>query len=396
MKKFFHITANILIPVFLILGTFIIYKYVYPQPRIWYDHYLYLAKSMIQSKISVDDIPEFYQDVNVFNSHKYLPFPPMPAITLIPFLIFDSNITEQTVSIIMASINIGLIYLLLKKYTKKVNAFILSMFIAFGTVYFWVSIVGTSWFFAHIIAFFYLTLALIISSKNNYLASFLTGILFALSALSRITIIFGGLYFVINYWQNKKNLILFLLGSSIFLPLLLGYNYLRFGNIFETGYTKIYENYTKGGYAYSIQRIWYPDSPHFKYLDIKSIPYHLYTLFLMPPEVTDLNIFNSKPSPYGMGILFISPLLLLIFSKSSKTLIEKQAWIGALPVAFVTFLHYAQGWVQFGYRFLVDFLPFLLVILALKFKLNKFNVLLLIISLIVCHWGTLWAIKLGW
>lgn len=396
MKKFFHFLPNLLIPVFLIIGTFLVYKYIYPDPRIWYDHYLYLAKSILHGSISVDNIPEYYQDVNVFNSHKYLPFPPLPAITLIPFILLNSKITEQLVSIIIASINIGLIYILLKKYTKKINALILSLFIAFGTVYFWASIVGTSWYFAHIVAFLYLILAILFSSKNNLLSSFFTGILFAFSALSRITIIFGGLYFVINYWHNKKNLISFLIGCSVFVPIILFYNYSRFGNIFDTGYTKIYENYTKGGYSYSIQRVWQANSKDFNYLDLRSIPYHLYTLFIMPPEITDLNIFKSKPSPYGMGILYISPLLLLIFGKFSKNKIETQVWFGAIPIAFITFLHYAQGWVQFGYRFLVDFLPFLVLIMALKFKLTKFNILLLIISLVVSYWGTSWAIKLGW
>lgn len=378
------------------MGTFLIYKYVYPEPRNWYDHYLYLAKSILNRSLSVDNIPEFYQDVNIFNSHKYLPFPPIPSITIIPFILAVPDITQQTVSIIIGSINIGLLYLLLTKHTRKITAVVISLFSAFGTVYFWVGIVGTSWYFAHIVAFFYLILSMLFSSRNGKLSAFLTGLLFAMSALSRMTLVFGGLYFVLNYWANKKQLILFLLGASLFIPVILIYNYGRFGNIFETGYAKIYKNYTERGYGYSIQRVWQPDSQHFRYLDFRSIPYHLYTLFIMPPEIADLNIMKSKPSPYGMGILFISPLLLLIFSKSSKLGVENQAWFGAIPVAFVTFLHYAQGWVQFGYRFLVDILPFLLIILSLKFKFTKFNVLLLIISLVVCYWGTIWAIELGW
>lgn len=392
-KKFLHF----LIPLFLFFGTFLIYKNVYPNPRNWLDHHLYLSKAIISGKVSVDDIPEFYQDVNSFNSHKYLPFPPTPALVIVPFVFLYPKVTEQFVSIVFGSLNIALIYLLLKKLTDTKNSVILSIFVAFGTVHFWVSLVGTSWNFAHIVSFFLLTTSLILSiGNNNKYKSLFSGILFAFAGLSRLTIIAGGLFFVLNYWKNKKNLLFFLIGSSIFLPIFIGYNYLRFGSLLETGYTKIYDNYVNGGYAYSVQRIWFPNSDSPKYMDFKSIPYHLYTLFIMPPEIKELNIFKSQPSPYGMGILFISPLLFLLFSKFSKNKLETESWFGAIPIAFLTFLHYAEGWVQFGYRFIIDFLPFLMIIMALKFKLNKFNILLLLISIVVNYWGTSWAIKLGW
>lgn len=348
-------------------------------------------------KVSVDDIPEFYQDVNIFDSHKYLPFPPMPAIILTPFVYLIPKITEQFVSIILGSFNIALIFILLKKITSIKNAVLLSIFVAFGTVHFWVSLVGTSWNFSHVVSFGLLTSSLILSfNKGRKLNSLWAGLLFAFAGLSRLTIIAGGLYFVVNYWRSKERLFLFIIGASLFIPTILIYNFLRFGDIKETGYIKIYENYINSGYGYSIQRIWFPESNQPKYMDIKSIPYHLYTLFIMPPEIKDLNIFKSQPSPYGMGILFISPLLFVIFNRIEKSKIELQAWLGAIPIAILTFCHYAQGWVQFGYRFLLDFLPFLIIILALKFKPTKFNIFLIVISIVINYWGTNWALKLGW
>ena len=392
IKKYLHI----LVPILLFIGTYLIYKNSYPEPRIWLDHYLYLAKSIMNGVVTVNDIPEFYQDVNLFNSHKYLPFAPLPAVILIPFILINSATTEQFVSIIIGSINVGLIYLLLKKLTSTKNAVLLSVFLGFGTVHFWASLVGTAWYFAHIVAFMLMVLSLILSVKNtSNTKALISGIFFALAGLSRLTLITGGLFFVINYWKDKKNLIYFLVGSFIFVPIFFYYNFLRFGNIFETGYIQIYNNYTNG-YVYSIQRVWHPESPEPKYMDIKSIPYHLYTLFIMPPEVDDLNISRAKPSPFGIGIIFISPLLLLVFNKIKLTKIEVQSWFGAIPVAFLTFCHYAQGWVQFGYRFLLDFLPFLLIILAVKFRPTKFNILLLVFSIVINYWGVNWAIKSGW
>lgn len=352
---------------------------------------------MILGKVSVDDIPEFYQDVNSFNSHKYLPFPPIPAVVLIPFVYLFPKITEQFVSILLGSLNISLTYLLLKRFSNAVNAILLSIFVAFGTVYFWVSIVGTSWNFSHIVSYTMITISLILATDpTRKYSSFTSGLFFAFAGLSRLTVIASGLFFVINYWKDKKNLIMFLTGAFLFVPIYLGYNYLRFGNLLETGYTKIYEGYINNGYTYSIQRVWFPESEHPKYMDPKSIPYHLYTMLIIPPEIKDLNILTSKPSPFGLGIIYMSPLLLIIFTKLRKGIMELQSWLGAVPIALLTFSHYAQGWVQFGYRFLVDFLPFLMIVMALKFRPSKANMLLLVISIFVTYWGTNWAIKLGW
>ncbi len=385
-----------IIPIFLFIGTFLIYKNIYPEPRNWLDHHLYLAKSLMTGQVSVDNIPEFYQDVNSFDSHKYLPFPPGAAFALIPFIIFKSDISEQFVSIILGAINVAAVFVLLKKFANLKNAVMLSVFLAFGTVHFWVSLVGTSWNFSHIVSFLFLTVSILLSLKSNKFSAFGSGVFFALAGLTRLTVITGGLFFLINYRKNKINLLLFLIGASIFIPVFFGYNYLRFGKFLETGYLNIYDKYVNGGYAYSIQRIWFPDSRQPKYMDFKSIPYHLYTFLIMPPEVIELNVFRSKPSPFGMGILFISPLLFLVFKKFSRNIVEVQAWLGIIPIALLTFCHYAQGWVQFGYRFSLDFLPFLMLILALKFKPTKLNIFLGIVSIFMNYWGTNWAIKLGW
>jgi len=162
------------------------------------------------------------------------------------------------------------------------------------------------------------------------------------------------------------------------------YNWLRFGGIFHTGYIEVYKSYL--GTAYSIFH-------NFGYLDIRNIPLHFFTFLFMPPLIKNGLI---TPSPYGMGILFITPLLLIALIPPFNKGLEKNLFRGSLAIALVDFLHYAQGWVQFGYRFLLDFLPFLLIILAIRFKPKKIYILLLVISVAANFWGVNWAIKLGW
>lgn len=376
---------------------FLVYKNIYPEPRNWYDHYLHLANSLIQKRVDVPTLPEFYhdkitlKDPNSNETKTYLPFPPGASFILIPFLLLTNNFTQQQVSIIIGSITVGLVYILLRKFTNRLNAALLSVFFGLGTVFFWSSVVGTTWFFAHVVANFYLVISLIIifNFKNRFLL-FLAGVFFALAGLTRYPILFSGLFFVFFLWKERVGLIFFLIGASIFIPLQLGYDYFRFGTLLENGYKEVYEWYTNLNYAYSIQRTLFPTLPQFNYFDIRAIPYHLYTFIIMPPQRSFI------PSPYGMGIVFTSPLLLISLIPDIKSKLIKTIHFSIIPTVVLVFCHYAQGWVQFGYRFVLDFLIFLMIVLAIKFKSNVVNILLILISIAVNFWGVSWAIKLGW
>lgn len=378
-------------------GIFLIYRNIYPNPRNWYDHYLYLSKSLIQGRADIPNLPLFYHDKLEFNGKTFIPFPPGASFILVPLILIDKGITQQQASILIGSIDITLIYFLLKRFTDKKNSLILSIFLGLGTSFFWSSVVGTTWFFAHIVAVFYLILSLLLlfstdkkSFKKTGITLFLSGIFFALAGLTRYPILASGLFFVFYLWRDKLKLLAFLSGTFFFIPIQFYYNFLRFGSIFESGYTKIYDIYTKLNYTYSIERILFPTSPHFNYFDIRAVPYHIYTFLFMPPDK------GFKPSPYGMGILFTSPLLFISLIPKFKTNFEKIIYFSMIPTIFLIFCHYAQGWVQFGYRFVLDFIVFLMIILALKFKLTKLNLLLILISIVVNFWGVSWAINLGW
>ena len=184
----------------------------------------------------------------------------------------------------------------------------------------------------------------------------------------------------------------------IFIPSLLFYDWARFGNFLKTGYNEVYLQYANSDYPYTIRQIINPNSSLFGYFDIKNIPMHLYTFLFMPPDVKTVEgiIKEIKPSPYGMGILFTSPLLFLALKPKFKKGLEFNLIITALICAVPSFLHIMQGWVQFGYRFVLDYVVLLMIILALRFKPTKLNLILILISVIVNFWGVTWAIKLGW
>lgn len=382
---------KVVICLLIFLWTLAIYRFIYQEPRTWYDHYMFQAKSFLAGRSDVPDLPEYFQDKIEVRGKTYVPFPPMPAVILAPIAKVLPQITQQEVSIIIGAINAVLVFILASKFTNKRTATLISIFFSFGTVGFWSSVVGTTWYFAHNVAFMFLA-ASIISFKNNW--DLLAGILFSLAVLSRYPTFIGIIFFTLELYKDRKRLVKFLAGALLCIPFQLVYDYLRFGNILETGYVKVYKDYVNSSYPYTIMQLIAPGTPYFGYLDPRNVPLHLFTFLILPPIVTQS--LQISPSPYGLGILFTSPLLFLTLRPNLINTLERNLFLGASAIALIDFMHYMQGWVQFGYRFVMDFMPFLIILLALKFKPKRSHIILFFISLIVSTWGTLQGIKLGW
>lgn len=375
------------------------------NPSLEYKYYVYLAESLLQGRVDVPNLPSHYYDFVIFNDKKYIPFSYLPAALITPLVaIFGTSVSETRLSQIIGGMNIFFLFLLLKKIgvSKKV-ATIIGLFFAFGTVHWYVSAIGWSWFFAHVLAIFFLLLALLeIVDKRRF---WLVGFLVALAGLSRQPIFLSvPVIFILAIYQEgvtrlnfKKityKLTIFLVGISIPTILLLFYNYARFGSFLEQGYLQLYQTYTSSNIAYTFYRNFVPPTtPHFGYMDVRNIPLALYTMFFMTPDFLPRFPF-IRPSPYGMSILLTSPLFILVFISKAEKYLKYILWVAIIFVALPTLLHYAQGWVQFGYRFVLDYIVFLLILLslALKDKISLLVICLLLYSFLINLLGINWAL----
>ena len=72
------------------------------------------------------------------------------------------------------------------------------------------------------------------------------------------------------------------------------------------------------------------------------------------------------------------------------------AWAAIIPVTLVNWMFTGTGWAQFGYRFALDFIPFLwlLVVIAVP-RLRWYHAVLIGASVLVNLWGVLWLYKFG-
>ena len=119
----------------------------------------------------------------------------------------------------------------------------------------------------------------------------------------------------------------------------------------------------------------------------------------------DVSCPLAMPNAVGTSVLVTSPAYLvapLALGTLGRLHLDRAtvgATIAVLGIAFVNLMHFSQGWVQFGYRFSNDFMPFAMVLVALgASRLGRLwpFVLLVILSIGVNLWGTIWGALLGW
>jgi len=72
-----------------------------------------------------------------------------------------------------------------------------------------------------------------------------------------------------------------------------------------------------------------------------------------------------------------------------------------LEIVLFNLAHFSQGWVQWGYRFSLDFIPFLLPMVALGAarvdgRPRVIAWVLVVAGLLVNGWGVIWGQILGW
>jgi len=431
-----EIGRRLLTPAAIFIATFIAYylattEFFSKTPPFWYDHYTYLAKAMLEGTLDVRSvgIPEFFQDTVTVGSKEYVPFGPAPAVLLMPFVaVFGTDVTflgtrfttEAFASLLIGAANVALFWQLLGE--LKVSSFtrwLLVPFFAFGTVHFYSATTGTVWFFAHVSAVFFVLIAVIalLRGWNPLFPAMFLGLAF----LSRQTTILAYPFFIYYLYrqhhesislekllsrQTLSRLGMFSVALGVFVLVSLWYNYARFDDFTKTGYQTVYESYG-GGYAYyqALSEGVAPrpvlDPPRFDLFDIRNIPLHIHAMFMIPPNFyPDWSIF--RPSPYGMSVLLTSPAFVFAVLVKRKDVMKQGSWMAIGLIIIPLFLHYSQGWVQYGYRFLLDFAPFLLILTAMGFDDNpsptakRWQVALVVLSVVAGFWGRYWANQFGW
>jgi hypothetical protein len=367
--------------------------YAVRQPQDYYNHFVWQAQAFLNGRAEIDyPVPpsatsagnDQFQDVLPVlapdggeTGRGLIPFPPLPAVFLVPFVaVWGLATSEHLVGAFLGAIDVGLAWWMLGRLPISLRSRILATaFFAFGTVFWYTVQLGTTWYFAHIVAvgftFFAVGLALGADRESvvdedelpddeepldDHAVSdgqggqhgdgglsavlraavsidrrqFLAGLALGLAATARLSVVFGAPFLLLvgggGSWLRRGWSAG--LGAAIPIAVLLAYNVISTGHLVHPAY----------GYLYRLESLGYPQlgyHPDWEIEDPRYIPQNLgIALFSLPvlfPDrepraigglplctepgaqrsLLDASCPVALPHDTGMSVLLSSPAFLL-------------------------------------------------------------------------------------
>ncbi len=345
------------------------------------NFYVHQADAFLHGRLDI--APQKY-DTAYYNGKYYVPYPPVPAILLLPFvaILGIAGTKVMWISLIITILNIFVLRDIFKwlNVKKELVPWLLVAFFT-GTAYWMVlRYTTTVYYFAHIVSVSALLLA--IREGFGKGRGWLAGLFLAMAILSRQLMVYSTLFMIVVLWQGYKgksnksrilNMAGFFAVLGIFFFAYLGFNYVRFGNPLDTGY--MYIQFT----PFLKLRI-----EKYGLFNIAYVPFNFINLFLQGFHVNfsqPLLLRIVDVDHFGTSITFASPFVFAAFWAKGDRAIIRAAWISiCLAILHMLFYH-NNGWYQINaHRFTLDFLPVLMVLVALSAqsvhqKLFKFGII---------------------
>lgn len=354
-----------------------------------YDYFVKLADAFIHGRYWLNENPPWLNELIPAGPNKfYTAYPPLPAILLIPLVaIFGKEFPQQIFAhIVGASFAITWILIALKIKKDSKLAIWTGILASLGTITWFMSSVGSVWYLGQMTAALFLSLAIYegLTKKRVFLVGLFVGAAF-LSRLHTILSLPFFIYLLRDKLKNPKNI--FSLGLAIISFIIFDalYNLVRFGVPWDKGYLLIPGVLSEPWFSKGIMNPGY-------------IGNNLKVAFASLPTFSNHFPF-IKPSWSGLAIWITTPAFIFSFRASLKETLVKFGWISTLLIFLFVALHGSTGFAQFGYRFAVDFYPFLFLLTikgVARDKLSWQYWLLLFIGVIVNLWGVIWINKFGW
>jgi hypothetical protein len=334
------------------------------------DSSVALADAFLHGRISIPIDRPWLElvPVNDGSGAQYSPFPPVPAVLLVPFVAFTQAIGVGELSsnlycAVLGAVNVALVYWLLARVGVAFGPRqLLTIGFAF-TTHWWVAGMAGVHLWAQVAAVFFLLLALHVAVGRRW--PVLAGLFLALAAGSRLPVAFSLPLFLAFYadrWRPTRAHALLLAGVAVPALLIAWYNVARFGSPFDFGY----------GHIPSGETGIVTDEPWFRHGLVSPlyIPRHLYAIFLQSFDWRDV-FPHLLPRFTGLSLSLSAPFL--FWSASAWRVRAREALV---PVALLSVLlvllpdvmHGSWGFAQFGYRFVLDAVPILILLLGWAYR----------------------------
>ncbi len=303
---------------------------------------------------------------------RLVSFPPFPAVVMLPFVaIWGLQFNDVLFTALWAALNPMLLFLLLRDLRARglssrtaTDDLWLTALLGVGSVYYFCAVVGQVWFTALIIA---VTLSIgyvwaSVGARRPVLAGVCVALGFATRPPWVVLPLFlfeavraaGGLSGV-RTPSGRRALIVSLLRFAA--PILIGgvvlaaYNYARFRNFFEFGHRFMPVQWQERMFRFGLFNY------HFLSRNLAA------ALLLLPRIMTHFPYV--KVSQHGLSLLVTSPNLAYTVMPQEPSPLKRPLWLTVAAVAIPDLLYQSTGYVQWGYRYSLDFMVYFVVLLAI-------------------------------
>ena len=325
------------------------------------DRMMLVAERALGGHLDAPAVKGAVDTVNV-DGRVYLALGPLQ---LLPYLPFAAVAALQGVGRYVACLAFGipaawLSLPLARAYgARGSDAYWIAAFTAFGSLLWYVSVFGDMYYLAHAEAFLALTVFLLEWAGRR--RPVVLGAALAVAFLARPTTVLAAVPFgLVLLWQRRESLasaaraaVAFGLPIAAVIAIYGWFNWVRFGSPLESGYA-----------------ISFLDQPSLVarramgIFSIAQVPENLrLALFAFPG--TQGRFPFLVPSSFGMTMVLVSPALVTALWAGFRDRAALLLWAAAGIVAIPAFLYYGGGYVQYGFRYSLDFTPFLIALMAI-------------------------------
>ncbi|HEY4055869.1 MAG TPA: hypothetical protein VGM39_04645 [Kofleriaceae bacterium] len=363
-----------------------------------------------------EEVP-FTQIAQSKGTTAYMSFPPLPTLLMLPGAIISGrNANDVIPTLLVAALILPLGLLLLRRLVEAklstrslADDLWLVALLAFGTVLFFSSVQGKVWFTAHVVG---VALALVYAwASIEARRPIIAGLALGAAALTRTPMAFMFPLFVFEAWRMAarsvgdavvgsepeasasgklnlkagrvavrqamlKPLVRFAIPVAGFAIIGMALNYARFHSFTEFGHS-----YLEVRQQAQIEQF---GLASYKYLSRNLAV----ALALLPEPVKQAPWIQI--SGHGLALWFTTPLFLTLLRPRDKTVLHAPLYATIALVALPSLLYQNSGWVQFGYRFSLDYTVFLIMLLALGGRpLRKVGKLMIAFGIAVNLFGAI-------
>ena len=383
-------------------------------------HFVYQAKAFLEGRLDLD--PEVLPNLEDWacvrevggvkrrctgpvlpTDRWYVSFPAFPAVVMLPFVAMNGyQFNDTSFGVILGALAITLFYVLARSLARRGDlhrteqeALVLAGVLGFGTLLFYCSIRGEVWFLAEVLGV--VLTCLYVRAATGAARPVLAGVLWSMATLTRTPLVFTGLYFLLEVLtpgpagrleQLRQALrqprgwlqpvLRFAAGAAPLAVLAMAFNVARFGSPGEFGHSFLYDNRVNA------------DIDTHGLFSTGYLARNLQAAFFMLPRI-QLSPFQLGYDPRGLSMLVTMPWLVLLAFPRTRPRLHWPVWLTVAVTALPGLFYQNTGYMQFGFRFSLDYTPYLVLLLGLSgWSFRKPLVQVLIAaSVVVNTWGAL-------